>query len=161
MRWAHTAANQAKRFRSKKVRVLPFTNIIPSSINESPIYSRSWTIGITTDVLIPLMIRGPGITPNTSDSADIYSMTDLGATILSLAGATANYTIDGRPISLSTTCPAGNTTDMITVSNVNGTAEETRHTISEYWAVGAFEGIWASEYRLCGSMLWGFALHRK
>lgn len=97
-----------------------------------------------TDVLIPLFIRGPDITPNTTNSADVYSMPDLGATILSLAGATANYPLDGRPISL--TSPAfDNDTCTAAIVNNTGTIEEPRQTITEYWNVGILEGIYAGQ----------------
>lgn len=128
----HTAANQARHSRSKKASS-------HSRIENRPLIDHSpWY----TDALIPLLIRGPGITPNTTNSADIYSMPDLGATILDLAGATANYTLDGRPISFEST---GIRNDTYVATNVNDTdtVEEPRHTITEYWNIGSFEGIYA------------------
>lgn len=69
-------------------------------------------------------------------------MPDLGATILNLAGATANYSLDGRPISFESTAIQNNT---YVATSVNDTApvEEPRHTITEYWNIGSFEGIYA------------------
>lgn len=96
------------------------------------------------DVLIPLLVRGPGITPNITNAADVYSMPDLGVTILDIAGATANYTLDGRPISFAT--PAfDNGTQTTTGVNSTAPVEEPRHTITEYWNIGIFEGTYASQ----------------
>lgn len=71
-------------------------------------------------------------------------MPDLGTTILDLAGATANYTLDGRPISFAT--PAFDNGTQTTMG-VNSTAptEDPRHTITEYWNIGILEGIYASQ----------------
>lgn len=71
-------------------------------------------------------------------------MPDLGATILSLAGATANYTLDGRPMSFAS--PAFHNSTLITLSlNDTATMEEPRHTITEYWNIGIFEGIYSGQ----------------
>lgn len=80
------------------------------------------------------MVRGPGVPQNVINSVDVYTMPDLGATILSLAGASATYDIDGREISFTESVDTSNDTVL------------PRHSLMEYWNVGAFEGIWSSEY---------------
>lgn len=88
------------------------------------------------------MIRGPGIPKNVTNSVDVYSMPDLGATILSLAGASATYTVDGREISFAESIDSDS-------SATNETALP-RHALVEYWNVGSFEGAYV---RKCSPLL--------
>lgn len=96
------------------------------------------------------MIRGPGIPQNVTNTQDVYSMPDLGATILSLTGAKANYTIDGRSISFIGDSP----TDTYGPATEAEMTESPKHTLTEYWNLGAFEGIYAGRsllFRLSNS----------
>lgn len=87
-----------------------------------------------TDVLIPFMIRGPGVPKNVTNSVDVYSMPDLGATILNLASASATYTVDGRQISF--------TESIDTDSSATNETALPRHALVEYWNVASFEGAY-------------------
>ncbi|KAF9418836.1 hypothetical protein HW555_004503 [Spodoptera exigua] len=52
-----------------------------------------------SDTKVPLLIRGPGITPNSTSSAPVLNV-DLAPTILQLAGIQPPEHMDGRPIKL-------------------------------------------------------------
>ncbi|KAF9262348.1 alkaline phosphatase-like protein [Marasmius fiardii PR-910] len=121
------------------------TYIIYTSDNGYALGSHRRLLGKTLpyeeDVLVPLVIRGPHIPANTTNKRDVYSMPDLGATILGLAGVTpTNYTIDG--------------TDFLTASNARPKQQEEsgeakpRHTLVEYWNAALEEGIYARPFQL-------------
>ncbi|KAF5351337.1 hypothetical protein D9758_007991 [Tetrapyrgos nigripes] len=76
------------------------------------------------DTLVPFIIRGPGI-PSNSTNDVVHSMTDLAATILDVANASASYPVDGRVIKF------------------DGENDGSGHTIVEYWNIGAEEGTYA------------------
>ncbi|KAK7034486.1 hypothetical protein VNI00_012333 [Paramarasmius palmivorus] len=106
------------------------TYIIYTSDNGYALGSHQRNLGKTLpyeeDVLVPLLIRGPAIPKNVTNSEDVYTMPDLGASILGLAGASVDeYTLDGRVFLGSTGI------------------EKPRHTLVEYWNGGLEEGIYA------------------
>ncbi|EEB92375.1 hypothetical protein MPER_09124, partial [Moniliophthora perniciosa FA553] len=81
------------------------------------------------DVLIPLIIRGPGVPSNVVNTKDIYSMPDLGATILGLAGASVDqYNLDG----------------VVFLPSDDTEQTKPRHTIAEYWTAGLDEGAYST-----------------
>ncbi|KAJ8081538.1 hypothetical protein PM082_007383 [Marasmius tenuissimus] len=85
------------------------------------------TLPYEEDVLVPLIVRGPGISANATNSKDIYSMPDLGATILALAGANVtDYSVDGQ-----------------TFLPQTADTSKPRHTLVEYWNVALEEGIYS------------------
>ncbi|KAG7094661.1 hypothetical protein E1B28_005484 [Marasmius oreades] len=87
------------------------------------------TLPYEEDVLVPLIIRGPKIPANKRNKDDVYSMVDLGATILGLAGADVqDYSVDGKDF----------------LSNDRGVAKsKPRHALVEYWNAAVEEGIYA------------------
>ncbi|EEB89300.1 hypothetical protein MPER_12616, partial [Moniliophthora perniciosa FA553] len=90
------------------------------------------------DVLVPLLIRGPNIPQNARNSKDVYSMPDLGATILRLAGANVEqYHVDGTILL---------EVDGFSVSDKKHEAKSRpRHTLVEYWNGGLEEGKYAGK----------------
>ncbi|KAK7034484.1 hypothetical protein VNI00_012331 [Paramarasmius palmivorus] len=78
------------------------------------------------DVLVPLLIRGPTIAKNAVNTEDVYTMKDLGASILGLAGANVDeYALDGRMF----------------LSSEN--TDQPRHALAEFWNPGFEEGPYA------------------
>ncbi|KAI3601354.1 arylsulfatase [Moniliophthora roreri] len=113
------------------------------------------TLPYEEDVLVPLLIRGPGVPRNATNSKDIYSMPDLGATILGLAGADVNqYSMDGTAF-LGDNSPsvienvADGPTNVEVGLGLNIRTEKKRakprHTLVEYWNGALEEGIYANQ----------------
>ncbi|THU90363.1 arylsulfatase precursor [Dendrothele bispora CBS 962.96] len=90
------------------------------------------------DTLVPFMIRGPGIPANAINTDDIYSMPDLGATILGMANASASYQLDGKVMSFS----GDNSVDVSESGDSSSACSSTgQQTIVEYWNGAGEEGI--------------------
>ncbi|KAL4806255.1 alkaline-phosphatase-like protein [Aspergillus unguis] len=81
--------------------------------------------GYDTDVNVPLIVRGPGISKNTVEV--VTSHTDLAPTFLSIADAPARKGLDGKSI-LSANTQAEN--------------NRTEHVAIEYWGLAVPEGIY-------------------
>lgn len=76
-------------------------------------------------------------------------MPDLGATILSLAGATADYQVDGRVIPFASASSQTARAWMEDRTNVHSRATPTQdkhHSVSEYWVYGVEEGKYGGAY---------------
>ncbi|KAF5351283.1 hypothetical protein D9758_007985 [Tetrapyrgos nigripes] len=82
------------------------------------------TLPFQEDTLVPFIIRGPGIPSNSRNDA-VHSMTDLAATILDVANASASYPVDGRVITFDVE------------------DDGSGHTIVEFWNAALEEGIYA------------------
>ncbi|KAF9261445.1 alkaline phosphatase-like protein [Marasmius fiardii PR-910] len=92
------------------------------------------TLPYEEDVLVPLVIRGPNVPANATNTEDVYSMPDLGATILGLAGVDfedLDHSIDGRDLLSNTQTQSNN---------------KARHALVEYWNGGMEEGIYFRGY---------------
>ncbi|KAL6236185.1 hypothetical protein BDW75DRAFT_229751 [Aspergillus navahoensis] len=81
--------------------------------------------GYETDINVPLIVRGPGISKGTVDSAT--SHTDLAPTFLSLAGAPSREGLDGKSV--------------LDLNEGNAT-HKTEHVAIEYWGLAMPEGIY-------------------
>lgn len=90
------------------------------------------TLGYEEDIHVPLIVRGPNVRKGFRDTLSSYGMVDLSRTILELAGARAVYHDDGVKI------------DLHQGDAVHGLA---RHSISEYWVLGAEEGVYSGGVR--------------
>lgn len=110
------------------------------------------------DIRVPLVIRGPGITPGSLDRDSTYNIADLGATILSLAGAKADYEVDGRVIPLAKNEQRGHEGDKRELAVYYGAneAQSKHHTVAEYWIYGLEEGKYGGElFTNCRKGLFG------
>ncbi|KAL0565432.1 hypothetical protein V5O48_016596 [Marasmius crinis-equi] len=86
------------------------------------------TLPYEEDALVPLVIRGPNVSANTTNANDVYSMPDLGATILGLAGVNVgDYSVDGN----------------VFLGQSQSEDKSPRHALVEFWAEGLEEGIYA------------------
>lgn len=95
------------------------------------------TLGYEEDILIPLIVRGPSVPKGVVDTTSVYSLVDLSATILELAGAKAEYTIDGSIMPL--------THELRAKALAEGGTKQ--HYLSEYFSEGVQEGIYKSHER--------------
>lgn len=100
------------------------------------------TLGYEEDIHVPLIVRGPGIPLGFQDTASSWSMVDLSKTILQLTGARADYVDDGRVIDLHRQ-QASVEREVRPTNEGDGLNEHARHAISEYWVLGAEEGVFA------------------
>jgi arylsulfatase A-like enzyme len=100
------------------------------------------TLGFEEDIHVPLIARGPGIPAGKRDSLSSYGMVDLSRTILDIAAAHSSYENDGVRINLH----QGE-------ADLSGEHKKARHSISEYWVLGAEEGIYAGGLRVNNSEL--------
>ncbi|GAA5891490.1 hypothetical protein JCM6882_004489 [Rhodosporidiobolus microsporus] len=91
------------------------------------------TLGYEEDINVPLVVRGPGV-PHTIDTTSVYSLADLGATILHLAGAESDYDHDGALVPL--------TQDLRDQVKEEGGAKQFH--LAEYWVEGVGEGKYGS-----------------
>ncbi|KIY46643.1 sulfatase [Fistulina hepatica ATCC 64428] len=89
----------------------------------------SKTLPYEEDVRVPFLVRGPGVPEGRNNTEDLYSMVDLGATILNLTGATPDYDIDGMRIP-------------ITLDDLSNTPVGQKISLSEYWVYGKQEGTY-------------------
>ncbi|KAJ9125075.1 hypothetical protein QFC22_000028 [Naganishia vaughanmartiniae] len=105
------------------------------------------TLGYEEDIHVPLIVRGPGVPTGLQDTVSSWGMVDLSKTIMQLTGARADYVDDGRAIDLhqrrkdKEVVPASG-------SEAETLGEHARHAISEYWVLGAEEGVFADAIAL-------------
>jgi len=92
------------------------------------------TLPYEEDINVPLVVRGPLVPAGLVDDASVYSLADLGATILHLAGASADFEVDGTPVPL--TAPDRARQDLA--------GGPKQHHLAEYWVEGVVEGRFAS-----------------
>ncbi|GAA6041490.1 hypothetical protein JCM8097_001902 [Rhodosporidiobolus ruineniae] len=91
------------------------------------------TLPYEEDVNIPLVVRGPSVPRGLVDTTSVYSLADLGATILHLAGAQADYDHDGAIVPV--------TEELRKEVNQEGVKQ---FHLSEYWVEGVGEGKYGS-----------------
>jgi N-acetylglucosamine-6-sulfatase len=100
------------------------------------------TLGYEEDIHVPLIVRGPNVPVGLRDTASSWGMVDLSKTIMQLAGARADYVDDGRVIDLhSQRVTTGDGEE--SGGEHEALDEKARHAISEYWVLGAEEGVFA------------------
>ncbi|GAA6007187.1 hypothetical protein JCM10207_001537 [Rhodosporidiobolus poonsookiae] len=92
------------------------------------------TLPYEEDINIPFVVRGPSVPRGAVDSSSVYSLADLGATILHLAGAQADYEHDGAIVPL--------TNELREHVEADGGAKA--FTMVEYWVEGVGEGKYGS-----------------
>ncbi|GAA5946614.1 hypothetical protein JCM10213_006647 [Rhodosporidiobolus nylandii] len=85
-----------------------------------------------------LLVRGPGVPRGLKDTTSVYSLADLGATILHLAGAEADYDHDGALVPL--------TTELRQQVEEDGGVKQFH--LAEYWVRGVGEGKYGSGHVL-------------
>ncbi|KAK4052700.1 hypothetical protein OIV83_001987 [Microbotryomycetes sp. JL201] len=90
------------------------------------------TLPYEEDIRVPFVVRGPGVPKGQMDSSSVYSIVDLGATILQLAGASSDYNHDG---------------DTIPLTSSQRQSPRKQHHLSEYWVEGVEEGRFSSGQR--------------
>ncbi|KAK4057072.1 hypothetical protein OIO90_001972 [Microbotryomycetes sp. JL221] len=91
------------------------------------------------DILVPLAIRGPEVPKGFTDTKSIHSLADLGATIMHLAGAKADYEIDASIMPITPSLQR----QMAGGSKGKRSPVKTHHLV-EYWGEGSdVEGIYA------------------
>ena len=91
------------------------------------------TLGYEEDIHVPLIVRGPKVPKGFRDGISSYGIVDLSRTILDIAGAKTDYDDDGTTINLH-----------------QEKKEEhvlARHSLSEYWVLGAEEGVYSAGVR--------------
>ncbi|KAJ9127743.1 hypothetical protein QFC24_000026 [Naganishia onofrii] len=105
------------------------------------------TLGYEEDIHVPLIVRGPNVPVGLRDTASSWGMVDLSKTIMQLAGARADYVDDGRVIDLhSQRVTTGDGEE--SGGEHEALDEKARHAISEYWVLGAEEGVFAGPLRV-------------
>ncbi|GAA5968339.1 hypothetical protein JCM11641_003818 [Rhodosporidiobolus odoratus] len=82
------------------------------------------------DINVPLVVRGPGVPAGLVDCYSVYSLSDLGATILHLAGATSDFDHDGSIVPL--------TKGLRKQVDKEGGSKQFH--LAEYWVEGVGEG---------------------
>ncbi|ORY86729.1 putative arylsulfatase precursor [Leucosporidium creatinivorum] len=87
------------------------------------------TLPYEEDINIPLVVRGPTVPKGLVDSTSVYSLADLGATILHLAGAVSDYDNDGALVPI--------TKELRKTIDAEGVKQ---HHLAEYWVEGVGEG---------------------
>ncbi|GAA5864377.1 hypothetical protein JCM8547_005802 [Rhodosporidiobolus lusitaniae] len=92
------------------------------------------TLPYEEDILIPFVVRGPGVPRGKVDSTSVYSLADLGATVLHIAGAETDYEHDGAIVPL--------TDDLRRKVEEDGGAKSFH--LAEYWVEGVGEGKYGS-----------------
>ncbi|GAA5836637.1 hypothetical protein JCM9279_000451 [Rhodotorula babjevae] len=92
------------------------------------------TLPYEEDINVPLIVRGPGVARGLIDSSSVYTLADLGATILHLAGAQADYEHDGALVPLTASLRDH-------IERVDGAKHVS---LSEYWVEGIAEGKYGS-----------------
>jgi N-acetylglucosamine-6-sulfatase len=92
------------------------------------------TLPYEEDINIPLVVRGPSVPKGLVDSTSVYSLADLGATILHLAGAVSDYDNDGAIVPI--------TEELRKTIDVEGVKQ---HHLAEYWVEGVGEGKYGRE----------------
>lgn len=98
------------------------------------------TLGYEEDIHVPLIVRGPSIRKGFRDTLSSYGIVDLSRTILDIAGGSVSHRDDGVKINLHQS--------QETVEEAHKLA---RHSLSEYWVLGAEEGIYANGVRFNNS----------
>ncbi|KAM0786789.1 hypothetical protein ACM66B_002223 [Microbotryomycetes sp. NB124-2] len=100
------------------------------------------TLPYEEDIRVPFVVRGPGVPKGVFDVDSVYSIVDLGATILELAGASSDYTNDGEvmPITKSQRLSIAEAEEQ----GESATPARKQHHLSEYWVEGAEEGRFTS-----------------
>ncbi|GAA6050414.1 hypothetical protein JCM3770_004026 [Rhodotorula araucariae] len=92
------------------------------------------TLPYEEDINVPLVVRGPGVPRGLVDSTSVYSLADLGSTVLHLAGAEADYDHDGSLVPL---------THSLRKSAARNGGVKSFH-LAEYWVEGMGEGKYGS-----------------
>ncbi|KDE06712.1 hypothetical protein MVLG_03058 [Microbotryum lychnidis-dioicae p1A1 Lamole] len=92
------------------------------------------TLPYEEDIRVPLVARGPGVPKGVVDSKSVYSLADLGATIMHLAGAKSDYEHDGSLVPL--------TQELRQMVETEGIKQ---YHLAEYWVDGIEEGIYAGK----------------
>ncbi|GAA5973114.1 hypothetical protein JCM11641_006276 [Rhodosporidiobolus odoratus] len=82
------------------------------------------------DINVPLVVRGPGVPAGLVHCYSVYSLSDLGATILHLAGATSDFDHDGSIVPL--------TKELRKQVDKEGRSKQFH--LAEYWVEGVGEG---------------------
>ncbi|TRX95422.1 hypothetical protein FHL15_003753 [Xylaria flabelliformis] len=118
--------------RLKEYGILDDTYIVYSSDNGFHIGQHRLqpgkTCGYEEDINVPLIVRGPGVTPNYTTDI-VTSHTDLAPTFLELLGIPLRDDFDGKPIP-------------VTKAEIEATEQTRReHVNVEYWGIAISEGI--------------------
>ncbi|KDE02755.1 hypothetical protein MVLG_06723 [Microbotryum lychnidis-dioicae p1A1 Lamole] len=100
------------------------------------------TLPYEEDIRIPFVVRGPGVPKGVVDSKSVYSLADLGATIMHLAGAKSDYEHDGSLVPL---------TKALRQDAVREGIKQ--HHLAEYWVDGIEEGKYSGQSERCRSFL--------
>ncbi|SGY80919.1 BQ5605_C009g05404 [Microbotryum silenes-dioicae] len=96
------------------------------------------TLPYEEDIRIPFVVRGPGVPKGVVDSKSVYSLADLGATIMHLAGAKSDYEHDGSLVPL---------TKALRQDAVREGIKQ--HHLAEYWVDGIEEGKYSGQSERC------------
>ncbi|GJN93489.1 hypothetical protein Rhopal_006546-T1 [Rhodotorula paludigena] len=92
------------------------------------------TLPYEEDINVPLVVRGPGVPRGLVDNHSVYSLADLGSTVLHLAGAQADYDHDGSLVPL--------THELREQVERDGGTKGFH--LAEYWVEGIGEGKYGS-----------------
>ncbi|KAK4047632.1 hypothetical protein OIV83_005290 [Microbotryomycetes sp. JL201] len=97
------------------------------------------TLPYEPDILVPLAIRGPGVPKAYTDDKSVHSLADLGATIMHLAGAKADYEIDAAVMPITPSLER-----QLNGGNKGKHRPAKTHHLVEYWGASSdVEGIYA------------------
>lgn len=94
------------------------------------------TLPYEEDINVPLIVRSPFTPRGVVDSHSVYTLADLGATILRLAGAEADYEHDGAIVPI--------TEELRKEAEEAGGTQQ--HILVSYWVEGVGEGKYGSAF---------------
>ncbi|KAK4705241.1 hypothetical protein P7C70_g972, partial [Phenoliferia sp. Uapishka_3] len=93
------------------------------------------TLPYEEDINIPFVVRGPSVPAGLVDTSSVYSLADLGATILHLAGAKTSYIHDGSLVPFTQEMREG-----------LGDEGAKQFHLAEYWVEGIEEGKYGGAF---------------
>jgi len=96
------------------------------------------TLPYEEDINVPLIVRSPFTPRGVVDSTSVYTLADLGATILKLAGAEADYEHDGAIVPI--------TRELRKEAEEQGGTQQ--QILVSYWVEGVGEGLYGSAFPL-------------